>query len=182
MQIHRPSSFATDCARHRSRVPVHRIGDGGCPWGSGRPAPFAGVNRPAIRDAGARPTAKSGYGHGHRIGLLLENRGLPVSLVSRSTHWVSRVPITPIYASRTGLPIGHSEIACRNAWPERAADLRAASPRPGGLFLLDDGGGGPTMRLPASKTTAHACIMIGGDTEVACSTPTHQRAGPRAAS
>ncbi|WP_088138466.1 AMP-binding protein [Achromobacter xylosoxidans] len=77
--------------------------------------------------------ARAGYGHGHRAGLLLENR--PAFFL----HWfalnalgVSVVPINPdLRAAELEYLTGHSEIALAVALPERHADLRAAASRAG---------------------------------------------------
>ena len=77
--------------------------------------------------------ARAGYGHGHRAGLLLENR--PAFFL----HWfalnalgVSVVPINPdLRAAELEYLTGHSEIALAVALPERHADLLAAAERAG---------------------------------------------------
>ncbi|WOB74940.1 AMP-binding protein [Achromobacter xylosoxidans] len=77
--------------------------------------------------------ARAGYGHGHRAGLLLENR--PAFFL----HWfalnalgVSVVPINPdLRAAELEYLTGHSEIALAVALPERHADLLAAAGRAG---------------------------------------------------
>lgn len=77
--------------------------------------------------------ARAGYGHGHRAGLLLENRP------SFFLHWfalnalgVSVVPINPdLRAAELEYLTGHSEIALAVALPERHADLLAAAERAG---------------------------------------------------
>ena len=77
--------------------------------------------------------AAAGYGHGHRVGLLLENR--PAFFL----HWfalnalgVSVVPINPdLRAAELEYLTGHSEIALAVALPNRHADLLAAAERAG---------------------------------------------------
>lgn len=77
--------------------------------------------------------AAAGYGHGHRVGLLLENR--PAFFL----HWfalnalgVSVVPINPdLRAAELEYLTGHSEIALAVALPTRHADLLAAAERAG---------------------------------------------------
>ncbi|MFY0475322.1 AMP-binding protein [Achromobacter marplatensis] len=77
--------------------------------------------------------AAAGYGHGHRVGLLLENR--PAFF----QHWfalnalgVSVVPINPdLRAAELEYLTGHSEIALVVALPDRHADLLAAADRAG---------------------------------------------------
>ena len=73
--------------------------------------------------------AQAGYGHGHRVGLLLENR--PAFLL----HWfalnalgVSVVPIgAEMRAAELEYLIGHSEIALAVTLPQRERDLRTAA-------------------------------------------------------
>ncbi len=86
--------------------------------------------------------AAAGYGHGHRIGLLLENR--PAFFL----HWfalnglgVSVVPINPdLRAVELEYLIGHSEIVMAVALAPRHADLRAAAAAAGrSLFVMVDG-------------------------------------------
>lgn len=77
--------------------------------------------------------ARAGYGHGHRAGLLLENR--PAFFL----HWfalnalgVSVVPINPdLRAAELEYLTGHSEIALAVTLPGRHADLQAAAARAG---------------------------------------------------
>ena len=72
--------------------------------------------------------AQAGYGHGHRIGLLLENRP------GFFTHWLALnalgVSIVPIHADLRAEEltylIGHSEIGLAVALPHREGALRAA--------------------------------------------------------
>ncbi len=80
--------------------------------------------------------AEAGYGHGHRVGLLLENR--PVFLF----HWLALnalgVSVVPINADMRSAElvylIGHSEIGLAVTLPSRAADLRAAAATAGIAF------------------------------------------------
>lgn len=73
--------------------------------------------------------AAAGFGHGHRVGLLLENR--PAFLL----HWfalnglgVSVVPINPdLRSAELEYLVGHSEIALAIALPARHGALRAAA-------------------------------------------------------
>jgi acyl-CoA synthetase (AMP-forming)/AMP-acid ligase II len=76
---------------------------------------------------------RAGYGHGHRAGLLLENR--PAFFL----HWfalnalgVSVVPINAdLRAAELDYLVGHSEICVAIALPGRHADLAAAAARVG---------------------------------------------------
>src|SRR3954471_10575973 len=73
--------------------------------------------------------AQAGYGHGHRVGLLLENR--PAFF----THWLALnalgISIVPIHADLRPLEltylIGHSEMSLAVALPAREGSLRAAA-------------------------------------------------------
>ncbi len=86
--------------------------------------------------------AKAGYGYGHRVGLLLENR--PAFFL----HWfalnglgVSVVPINPdLRAAELEYLIDHSEIALAVALPQRHNDLRTAALATGRpLVVIADG-------------------------------------------
>src|SRR5690554_954837 len=109
---------------------------------------------------------QAGYGHGHRAGLLLENR--PSFLL----HWfalnalgVSVVPINAeLRAAELEYLVGHSEIAVAIALPERHASLAsaaAAAGRPLALMGPDDQP--PTAPFAADPTLA----APGSDTECA---------------
>ncbi len=96
--------------------------------------------------------SNAGYGHGHRVGLLLENR--PSFLL----HWfalnglgVSVVPINAeLRAAELEYLVGHSEIALAVALPGRHAALRAATTAAGHpLALLADGELPPAAPFPA---------------------------------
>ncbi len=96
--------------------------------------------------------AEAGYGHGHRVGLLLDNR--PAFFL----HWfalnglgVSVVPINgDLRAAELEYLIGHSEIALAVALPERQADLLAAAERAGRPFrVMADGDAPPPALFPA---------------------------------
>ncbi|WP_425355214.1 AMP-binding protein [Ramlibacter agri] len=73
--------------------------------------------------------AAAGYGHGHRVGLLLENR--PAFLF----HWFALnalgVSVVPVNAEMRSAEleylIGHSEIVLAVSLPQRIADLKAAA-------------------------------------------------------
>ncbi|MBK9363792.1 MAG: AMP-binding protein [Rubrivivax sp.] len=96
--------------------------------------------------------AAAGYGHGHRVGLLLENR--PAFF----WHWfalnglgVSVVPINAeLRSAELEYLVGHSEIALAVALPQRHRALRdaaAAAGRP--LALMADGDVPPPAPLAA---------------------------------
>ncbi|MFY3139900.1 AMP-binding protein [Achromobacter xylosoxidans] len=99
--------------------------------------------------------ARAGYGHGHRAGLLLENR--PAFFL----HWfalnalgVSVVPINPdLRAAELEYLTGHSEIALAVALPERHADLLAAAERAGRpLRVMGPDAAPPAAPFPAPLT------------------------------
>ena len=110
--------------------------------------------------------AAAGYGHGHRIGLLLENR--PAFLF----HWfalnalgASVVPINAdMRSAELSYLIGHSEIGLAVTLPERAADLQAAAALADVAFETM----GPDDGMPTAKTAApRVAEPIGADTECA---------------
>jgi len=114
--------------------------------------------------------AQAGYGHGHRVGLLLENR--PAFLF----HWfalnalgVSVVPINAeMRAAELEYLIGHSEIGLAIALPERAADLRAAAQRAGIAFeAVAIGDDAAFMPPPAAAPAPFAARAIDAQTECA---------------
>ena len=108
--------------------------------------------------------ARAGYGHGHRVGLLLENR--PAFIF----HWLALnalgVSVVPINAEMRSAElvylIGHSEIGLAVTLPERAGDLRAAAAKAGIAFETM----GPDDAVPPAKTAApRAHEPVGVDTE-----------------
>jgi acyl-CoA synthetase (AMP-forming)/AMP-acid ligase II len=110
--------------------------------------------------------AEAGYGHGHRVGLLLENR--PAFLL----HWLALnalgVSVVPINAEMRSAElvylIGHSEIGLAVTLPERAADLRAAAAQAGIAFeTMGSGDAVPT----ANTRPPRASEAIGLGTECA---------------
>ncbi len=112
------------------------------------------------RDAQARIAAlrsayaSAGYGHGHRVGLLLDNR--PAFFL----HWfalnglgVSVVPInSELRAAELDYLVGHSEIVLAVALPSRHADLHAAAKATGReLALMSDGAAPPVAPFTAPQ-------------------------------
>ena len=95
--------------------------------------------------------AQAGWGHGHRVGLLLENR--PAFFL----HWlalnalgVSVVPINAdLRASELDYLVSHSGIGLAVALAERHADLAAAAQRTGSTLGLVAEADGEPGRLPA---------------------------------
>jgi acyl-CoA synthetase (AMP-forming)/AMP-acid ligase II len=111
--------------------------------------------------------AAAGYGHGHRVGLLLENR--PAFLL----HWfalnalgISVVPINAdMRSAELSYLIGHSEIALAVTLPERAGDLRSAAAQAGvtGFATMAPDGDVP----PASSAPPRAHEPVDARTECA---------------
>ncbi len=119
-------------------------------------------------DSLRRAYAEAGYGHGHRVGLLLDNR--PDFLL----HWfalnavgASVVPINgEMRSAELTYLIGHSEIELAVCLPQRMRDLQAAAAAAGRPFAAVDAafsGGLPR----AGNLAPHAAEPIGADTECA---------------
>ncbi len=108
--------------------------------------------------------ALAGWGHGHRVGLLLENR--PAFLL----HWFALnalgVSVVPINADMRSAElrylIGHSEIGLAVTLPERASDLHAAAAE-AGIAFETMGAGDDVPHAPSAAPHAHQ--PIGPDTE-----------------
>ena len=117
--------------------------------------------------------ARAGYGAGHRVGLLLDNR--PTFFL----HWfalnglgVSVVPIhADLRAAELEYLVGHSEIALAVTLPHRHADLSAAARAAGRRLSLMAGGGlevvDPVPPAPvgspdgaAAATLATECALL----------------------
>ena len=113
--------------------------------------------------------AQAGYGHGHRVGLLLENR--PAFLF----HWfalnalgVSVVPINAeMRAAELEYLIAHSEIGLAVSLPERAADLRSAAQRAGVAFEAVAIGDGAFTPPPAATPPPQRDRPVDAQTECA---------------
>ncbi len=94
-----------------------------------RPGPIGWAHAAAEVEPLRRAYAAAGYGHGHRVGLLLENR--PAFLL----HWfalnalgASVVPIhADLRAAELQYLIGHSEIVLAVTLPSHAPVLAAAA-------------------------------------------------------
>ena len=111
---------------------------------------------------------KAGYGHGHRVGLLLENR--PAFF----THWFALnalgVSIVPIHADMRAAEwmflITHSEMSLAVALPGREAALRAAASEAGAS--LETMGPAASGRIPPARSPAPlAGQPVGRETECA---------------
>ena len=113
--------------------------------------------------------ANAGFGHGHRVGLLLDNR--PAFFL----HWfalnglgVSVVPINAdLRAAELEYLVGHSEIALAVALPGRHADLRGAARAAGRTLPLMCDGDTPPPAPPAQFPAPLAHSAIGEHTECA---------------
>ena len=98
--------------------------------------------------------AQAGYGHGHRVGLLLENR--PAFF----THWLALnslgISIVPIHADLRPLEwtylIGHSEMCLAVTLPAKEGALRAAAAEAG--TTLDTIRPEVSGRIPAARSPA----------------------------
>ncbi|MDX2202871.1 MAG: AMP-binding protein [Hyphomicrobiaceae bacterium] len=128
-----------------------------------------------LRDAAnalAMVYSAKGFGPGHRVGLLLQNRP------SFFRHWLalnaigaSVVPINPdLRASELEYVVAHSEMVAAVAIPERIDDLRSAA-RAGGrdLPVLAPNAavpriGAPRPRAPASRDSECALLYTSGTT------------------
>jgi len=102
--------------------------------------------------------AAAGYGHGHRVGLLLENR--PAFLL----HWFALnalgVSVVPINAEMRHAEwvylIGHSEICLAVTLPEKAAGLQAAAREAGVGFATTTADDTLVPRAPVPPPLAGA--------------------------
>jgi acyl-CoA synthetase (AMP-forming)/AMP-acid ligase II len=112
--------------------------------------------------------AQAGYGHGHRVGVLLENR--PAFF----THWLALnalgISIVPIHADLRATEliylIGHSEMCLAVTLPNKEGALRSAASEANALMetIRPEVAG----RIPAARTPArHAREPVGRDTECA---------------
>ncbi len=102
--------------------------------------------------------AASGYGRGHRVGLLLENRP------SFLWHWLALnrlgaaiVPINPdLRAGELAYVVAHSEMCLAVAIPSRQRDLRDACPA---LQVIGPDGAPPPAR-PAMPFADDECALL----------------------
>ncbi len=89
------------------------------------------INYQTMQDkihAKTKEYAKAGYGHGHRVGILLENRpSVFVHWLALNALGVSMVPINPeLRAAELEYLISHSEMVLAVALDHRQQDLRQA--------------------------------------------------------
>ncbi|MFI4932796.1 MAG: AMP-binding protein, partial [Burkholderiales bacterium] len=139
------------------------------------PGPLSWAQAAAQVEPLQRAYAAAGYGHGHRVGLLLENR--PAFLL----HWfalnalgVSVVPIhADLRAAELRYLVEHSEIVLAVTLPAHAAALRSAAvdARCGmAVWAIDGGappgaaGGAPRRDEPVSETSECALLYTSGTT------------------
>lgn len=87
----------------------------------------------AAVDTIAAQLARAGYGHGHRIGLMLENRpSFFLNWLALNALGVSVVPInTELRAAELDYLVEHSGLVAAIVLPARVDDLRAAATRTG---------------------------------------------------
>lgn len=111
--------------------------------------------------------AAAGYGHGHRVALLLENR--PAFLF----HWfalnalgASVVPVNAdMRSAELSYLIGHSEVTLAVTLPERATDLRSAAAQAGVAAFATMAPDGAVP--PAATAPPRAHEPVGAATECA---------------
>ena len=137
---------------------AYGIGAGVIPWGE------AAVEVERLRAAYAR----AGYGHGHRVGLLLENR--PAFLFNWFALNALGVSVVPINAelrlAELIYLIGHSEIGLAVTLPGRVTDLRAAAAEAG--VALETMAPEVIDPVPPSTTAPpRAGFAVGSNTECA---------------
>jgi len=140
------SAFATSAARWADRSFVAVLPETAAAYGV--PAGELGYGEAQRRIATLRAHyAQAGYGHGHRVGLLLDNRpGFFLHWFALNGLGVSVVPINAdLRAAELEYLVGHSEIVLAVALPQRHGDLRAAALAAGRtLALMADGDLPPT--------------------------------------
>jgi acyl-CoA synthetase (AMP-forming)/AMP-acid ligase II len=131
------AAFADAAARHAARPFLHILPETAGRYGIEAQTLSYGEALRQVERLAEQYRAAS-YGHGHRAGLMLENR--PAFFL----HWlalnalgVSVVPInTDLRAAELDYLIGHSEICLAVALPERAAGLRAAAAMAGRELVI----------------------------------------------
>ncbi len=123
-------SFRASAEKYAAQTFLHIVADTAEAYGIPRGDTSYGVALAEVEALAGR-YAKAGYGHGHRAGLLLENRP------SFFLHWlalnslgISVVPINAeMRAAELDYLISHSEMLFAVALPGRAGDLAAAAQR-----------------------------------------------------
>ena len=126
--------------------------------------------------------AAAGYGHGHRVALLLENRpefffALPRAECARDERRAGQPRLPP---RRAAYQMDHSEADLVVSIPGRVADLEAVARERGKPLPVVD-----TRRMAGARCRARgprrAPGRPGSTPSAACSTPRAPPAGPRAA-
>ena len=171
-----PRRRRASCASSRSPPPAYGIDAG---------AAHAGARSPARSSGCAPPTRSAGYGHGHRVGLLLENR--PAFLF----HWFALnalgVSVVPINADMRSAELElpdrpQRDRRWRSRCRERDGDLRAAASAAGVPLRRRSGPRSPAgMPGGAHAGAARRAQPIGRDTECALLYTSGTTGGPRAA-
>ena len=160
------ASFANAAARYAGRPFLHVLPETAGYYGiEAQTLSYAEALRKVERLAAIYRVA--GYGHGHRAGLLLENR--PAYFL----HWlalnalgVSVVPInSDMRAAELNYLLGHSELCLAVVLPERAADLRAAAAQAGRELVII--GPEPGDAIAPAPFAAPRSGLPGIDTECA---------------
>lgn len=112
--------------------------------------------------------AAAGYGHGHRVALLLENR--PAFLF----HWLALnalgCSVVPLHADLRSAELeyllGHSEASLAVVLPQRVADVRAAAQVAGhgcGVVAHEGVAAGDAPRAPAKAPQADPPVGLGSE-------------------
>ncbi len=120
--------FADSASRYATRPFLHILPETAACYGIAAQTLSYGEALGQVEQLAERYRA-AGYGHGHRAGLMLENRpAFFLHWLALNTLGVSVVPInTDMRAAELDYLIGHSEICLAVALPERAAELAAAA-------------------------------------------------------
>ena len=126
--------------------------------------------------------AAAGYGHGHRVSILLENRPeFFFHYLALNALGACIVPINPDYRhDEVAYLLDHSEVELAVVLPHRVADVaKAAAERAKPLPVVD--AHAMPAELPRPPGHAPRSGAPGLETDARCSTRPAPRAGPRAA-
>ena len=168
-----------------------RVPEGGClcaPPMTGRPYHPEGVEI-GYREARERVAAlnalyrAAGYGRGHRVALLLENRpDFHLNWWALNALGCGIVPINPAYRRDEMIYLlDHSEAALVVSVPERLADVEAAVRDLTDAVPIVDAAALPA-RFPAPRGGARGGANRASTARQRCSTPRAPRGAPRVAS
>ena len=145
------AAFAATAARWPDRDMIHVLPDTASAYGI---APGALSYRAAAEavDALASMLEQAGYGAGHRVMLLMENRpAFFLWWLALNRLGASVVPVNPdLRASELTYMIGHGEPALAVALPGRGTDLRAAADQAGIVMAVI----APGEAIPAPRDGA----------------------------